>query len=126
MNGGYAKLMSLNKHEGRELVREADTQHICWVGPEPWATQTIVENAFVQPRTNKAHSAVQKQPYSRPTQHQIARIRVLHQRVTPAETERLAKVCNTLQTHIFNWVQLPQSSYEDFPLANGLIFGKDK
>jgi hypothetical protein len=75
-----------------------------------------------QARANKANSAVQKQAYSRRTQHQVARIRILPQRVTLAESERLAKVGNTMQTYIFNRVELLQSSYEDFPLATGLMF----
>jgi hypothetical protein len=43
-----------------------------------------------------------------------------------AESKRLAKVGNTLQTYIFNRVDSPQSSYEDFPLATGLMFDTDK
>jgi hypothetical protein len=89
-------------------------------------TQTIVENAFIQARANKAHSVVQKQAYSRGTQQRVARIRILPQKVTSAESKRLAKVGNTLHTYIFNRVKLPQSSYEDFPLATGLMFDTDK
>jgi hypothetical protein len=61
MNGGYARLLSLNEHNGRKLVGEADNQQVCWVGAEPWATQTIMENAFIQARAHAAHSGVQKQ-----------------------------------------------------------------
>jgi hypothetical protein len=101
MNGGYARLMSLNKHKGRELVREADTQHVRWVSAELWATQTIVENALLQPRANKAHSTVQKQAHSRPTQHRVARIRVLPQRVTSTRNRETGKsVQHTADPHI--------------------------
>jgi hypothetical protein len=126
MNGGYARLLSLNEHEGRKLVGEADNQHVCWVCAESWATQTIVENAFIQARAHAAHSTVQKQDYITGTQHRVARIRILPKRVTLAETERLAKVCNKLQTNILHRVKVPQSSCWDFPLATGLLFGMDK
>jgi hypothetical protein len=116
----------LNEQEGRELVGEADNQHVCWVGAEPWATQTIVKNAFIQARAHAAHSAVQKQDFIMGTQHRVARIRILPKRVTSAETERLAKVCNKLQTDILDRVELPQSSFWDFPLATGLMFNTDK
>jgi hypothetical protein len=69
INGGYARLLSLNEHDGHELVGDADNQHVRWVGTEPWATQTIVENAFIQARAHAAHSAVQKQDYITGTQH---------------------------------------------------------
>jgi hypothetical protein len=59
INGGYERLLSLNEHDGRELVGDADNQHNCWVGAEPWATQVIVENAFIQASASEAHSAVQ-------------------------------------------------------------------
>jgi hypothetical protein len=35
INGGYARLLSLNKHDGRKLVRDADSQHVCWVCAGP-------------------------------------------------------------------------------------------
>jgi hypothetical protein len=83
--------------------------------------QIIVENAFIQARTHAAHSAVQKQDYIAGMQHQAARIKILPKRVTSAETERLAKVCNKLQTNILDRGALRQSSCKDFPLATGQI-----
>jgi hypothetical protein len=59
MNGRYARLLSLPEDKGRELIREADTQHVCWVGAERWATQTIVESTFINTQANKA-SEVQR------------------------------------------------------------------
>jgi hypothetical protein len=126
MNGGYAKLLSLNKHDGHELVGDAENQHVCWVSAELWATQIIMENAFTQARTHAAHRPVQKQDYMAGTQHRAARIRTLPKRETLAETERLAKVCNKLQTNILDRVELQQSSGKDFPLATGPVFGTDK
>jgi hypothetical protein len=52
INSGYARLLSLNEHEGRELVKDADNQQVCWVRAEPWGTQIIVENAFTQASEN--------------------------------------------------------------------------
>jgi hypothetical protein len=72
-----------------------------------------------------AHSAVQKQDYITGMQHRVARIRILPKKVMSAETERLAKVCNKLQTNILDRVKLPQSSCGDFPLATGLLFGRE-
>jgi hypothetical protein len=126
INGGYARLLSLNKHDRRKLVEDADIQHVCWVGAEPWATQIILENAFIQARAHKAHRTVQKQDYMAGTQHRATRIRILTKRETSAETEILAKVCNKLQTNILHRVELKQSSIESFLLATGLIFGTDE
>jgi hypothetical protein len=114
------------KGASSSIVGEADNQHFRWVGAEPRVTQTIVENAFIQARAHTAHSAVQKQDYITGTQHRVARIRILPKRVTSAETERLAKVCNKLQTNILYRVELPQSSCGDFPLATRLMFDTDK
>jgi hypothetical protein len=124
MNGRYARLLSLSRRDGRKLIGDADNQHVCWVGAEPWATQIIVENAFPQVRTHAAHSPVQKQVYMAATQHQATRIRILPKRETLAETERLSKVCNKLQANILDRVKLQQSSSKDFPLATWLIFDK--
>jgi hypothetical protein len=126
INGGYVRLLSVNEREGRELIGDADNQHVRWVGAEPWATQIIVENAFIQARAHKAHSAVQKQDYMAGTQHQATRIRILPKRETSAETKRLAKVGNKLQTNILHSDKLQQSSSKGFPLATGLIFGTDE
>jgi hypothetical protein len=54
------------------------------------------------------------------------RIRSLHKRETSAEAERLAKVCNKLQTKILRRIKLQQSSSKGFPLETGLIFGTDE
>jgi hypothetical protein len=77
MNVRYARLLSLNGHKRARARWRSNNQHVCWVGAEPWATQTIVKNVFIQARANKAHSAVQKQDYIRGTQHRVARIRIL-------------------------------------------------
>jgi hypothetical protein len=35
INGWYERLLSLNKHDRRELVGDADNQHNRWVSAEP-------------------------------------------------------------------------------------------
>jgi hypothetical protein len=100
MNSGYARLLSLNERDGRKLVGDADNQHVLSVGTEPWATQIIVENAFIQAGTHAAHSAVQIQDYIARTQHQAARINILPKRVTLAETETGKSVQQTADQHI--------------------------
>jgi hypothetical protein len=126
INGGYERLLSLNEHDGRELVKDADNQHNRWVGAEPWATQVIVENAFKQARAREAHSAVQNKDHMAGTQLLATRIKILLRRETSAETERLAKACNKLQTNILHRVELQQLSGKGFLLATGLVFGIDK
>jgi hypothetical protein len=62
MNSGYAILLSLSEHEGQELVREADSLHVFWVSAKPWATQTIVENAFIQARATRPTARCKNRP----------------------------------------------------------------
>jgi hypothetical protein len=80
INGGYERLLSLNEHDGRKLVGDADNQHKRWVGAEPWATQVIVENAFTQARVREAHSAVQIKDHMAGTQQRAPRIKIVQRK----------------------------------------------
>jgi hypothetical protein len=126
INGGYDRLLSLNKRDGRKPIGDTDNQHNCWVGAEPWATQVIVENAFTQTEVQEAHSAAQIKHHMARTQQRAPRIKTLQRKEMSAETERLAKVCNNLQDDISHRLEVQQSCSKGFPLATGLVFGTNK
>jgi hypothetical protein len=63
-HGGYARLLTLEADEARELVGQGDALHDKWVGSEPLNTQYAKEEAFAHTRYNKDLSEAYKHHYA--------------------------------------------------------------